>query len=133
MTEFERRLGEATARSLLERVRGLAGESTRGAVCYRGEAQSVLYLRDDVREAYADEDIESAIDDLVLEAFGDPMRLADLYRLGDLEATARWFEEGVVVHFPYSETSGVAVSFDHGVTAALGAVISTGAAHLDGR
>jgi len=126
-------LCEATALELLEKLRPLAGDGLRGAVHYHGRRQAPLYVREDVAEAYSDREIGRAIDDLALEAFGDPTRLTELYNLGDLEATVRWFENGVLVHYPYSGVSGVAVSFDHDVGAPLQTLVGTGTAFLDAR
>ncbi|WP_134668650.1 hypothetical protein [Halorussus marinus] len=132
MSDSAAHLCASRARELLETLRPLAGDSLRCGVHYHGRHQTVLDVRDDVAESYDDDEIACLIDDLALEAFGDPTRLTDLYRLGDLEATARWFGDGVLVHYPYSDASGVAVTFDHDVGCSLRTLIATGAAFLDG-
>ncbi|WP_276272612.1 DUF7522 family protein [Haloarcula litorea] len=124
-------LSEDAAGRLVERLRGLAGDELRGAIRYEETAYDLLYIRDDVAETYSEDEIAAAVDDIALEAMGDPERLSGLYRMGQLEATARWFSEGILVHVPADGTTGVAVSFDHTVSAQLGTIVSTAAAFVE--
>ncbi|PSP56535.1 hypothetical protein BRC82_01910 [Halobacteriales archaeon QS_1_67_19] len=133
VTRSDNYLDEETARRFTERIRTLVDGSVRAAIYYCEDARTMLYIRRDIAEQYSEAEVQAAVDDLALEAFGDPARLTELYRLGDLEATARWFEKGVLVHFPYDDASGLAVSFDHGIGSALHTVLSTGTAYLDDR
>jgi len=47
--------------------------------------------------------------------------------------TTRWFEDGILVHYPFSDVSGVAISFGHDIGTELNTVLSVGTAYLDGR
>jgi hypothetical protein len=126
-------LSEEIARRLIERIRTFADESLRGAIYYDESRREVLHIREDVAEQYSDAEIETAIEDLALEAFGDPTRLTDLYQMGELRATTRWFEDGILVHYPFSDVSGVAISFGHDIGTELNTVLSVGTAYLDGQ
>ncbi|MFB6308537.1 MAG: hypothetical protein ABEH35_04330 [Haloarculaceae archaeon] len=124
-------LSRETAERLVEHVRRYTDESLRGAVYYLERDRELLYIREDIREMYSPEEIDAVVDDLVLEALGDIERLEHRYHMGPLECTARWFEDGIVFHFPYDERSGVALSVDHAVASQMGMLTSTGVSLLD--
>lgn len=90
-----------------------AGDALRVVGFHEGSDWRIEYIRDDVREGYGDASIDDIADDLVLDVLASP-RQESLYELGDLHATVRLFENGVVVHVPTDDRSGSLVSLDAG-------------------
>lgn len=125
-------VSEEDARGLLEHLQRHAGQRLRGAVRYRRDASTVLYVRDDVDAAYSNDEVDAAIDDLVLEAWGDPERLSNLYQLGSLDASVRWFENGILLNFAYGTDGGVAFTFDRDAGEDVPTFVSLGVEYLDG-
>lgn len=107
----------------LDAIDDVVGTRVRGAMYYDGDDYGEVYFRDDVDAAYTEEEKADAIEDFSLEAFGDPARLEDIYRMGELEATVRWFEEAFFVHVMLSDRSGFSISFDREAVSALDHVL----------
>ncbi|MFC3478956.1 DUF7522 family protein [Halobacterium litoreum] len=100
---------DETATELADELRGRVGESLRVVGHHEGDAWAVDYMRDDLRDTYETDDIDAIADDLALSAVGND-RQEDLYALGDLRATVRLFDDGIVVHVPTDAQSGYLVS-----------------------
>ncbi|MCG1002645.1 MULTISPECIES: hypothetical protein [Halobacterium] len=98
---------------IAEALRDTVGDALRVVGFHEGSDWHIEYMREDVREGYADASIDDIADDLVLDVLASP-RQESLYELGDLHATVRLFEDGVVVHVPTDDRSGYLVSLDAG-------------------
>ena len=87
------------------------GDALRVVGFHEGTDWRLEFMREDVRGGYGDASIDDIADDLVLDVLSTP-RQESLYELGDLHATARLFEDGLVVHVPTDDRSGYLVSLD---------------------
>jgi len=94
-------------------LRETVGGALRVVGFHEGSDWQITYMRDDVRDGYGDGSIDDIADDLVLDVLSTP-RQESLYELGDLQATSRLFEDGLVVHVPTGDRSGYLVSLDTG-------------------
>lgn len=98
---------------IAEALHASVGDALRVVGFHEGADWHIEYMREDVREGYGDGSIDDIADDLVLDVLSSP-RQESLYELGDLHATARLFEDGLVVHVPTDDRSGYLVSLDAG-------------------
>ena len=114
LEEFEDDLDDVDpeVRGLIEALRDREDASLRLAVRYSGDDSTVLFIREDIDERYADHELESRIEALIVKGLGDPPREESLYDFGRLDATVRWYDEVMVVHLPYREWSGLVFTFD---------------------
>jgi hypothetical protein len=78
---------------------------------YSTDDYEVVYLRDDVREQYSDDEIEDVVEDLRWESFAKSTQERQ-YRLGSLNCSMQAFEEGIVMHFPYDDNRGTLISLE---------------------
>jgi hypothetical protein len=86
-------------------------DTLRLVVRFDGDRHEVLFARDDVRASYGDrEPFDDHVEALVLRGLSDPPD--ENLPFGDLDATARWFEDVLVVTFPTDEWAGVVATFD---------------------
>jgi hypothetical protein len=98
-------------RTLVEPLRDRAGTALRAVGYHEADAWDVAYLRDDLQRQYGDADKDDIARDLVMTGLSGSRQEA-LYGLGELEATVRLFDHGLVVHVPADEQSGYFVSLD---------------------
>lgn len=114
LEEFEEDLDDVDQeiRDLIEALRESEDASLRLAVRYSGDDSTVLFVRNDIDEQYADHELEERIEALIVKGLGDPPREESLYDFGRLDATVRWYDEVIAVHFPYREWSGLVFTFD---------------------
>lgn len=99
-------------RQLLDALRESDDASLRLAIQYSGDDATVLFIREDIDNQYADHELEARIEALIVKGLGDPPREESLYDFGRLDATVRWYDEVMAVHFPYREWSGLVFTFD---------------------
>ncbi len=99
-------------RGLIDQLRDQTDAPLRLAVRFSGDESDVLFVREDVREQYTDDELEDRIETIVMKGLGDPPRERPLFDFGTLDATIRWYENVQVAHFPYREWSGLAFVFD---------------------
>jgi len=99
-------------RELIRQLRDRTDAPLRLAVRFSADESDVLFVREDVRDRYTDDELEARIETLVMKGLGDPPREEPLYDFGSLDATIRWYENVQVAHFPYREWSGLAFVFD---------------------
>lgn len=85
------------------------GEHLRGVVRYHRDTLDILYLRDDVREARLESQLDRMIDRLEPESHSAEERA---FPLGDLYVTVRRFEEAIIMHFPTGNKRGIVVSLE---------------------
>lgn len=111
-------MSRTVARELAEYLKQRAGDSLRVVGHYSTDDYEIVYLRDDVREQYSDDEIEEIVEDLRWESFAKPSQERQ-YRLGSLTCTSQASEEGVMMHFPYDDRYGTLVSLDPGATRQL--------------
>lgn len=114
LEEFEEDLDDMDQeiRDLIEALRESEDTSLRLAVRYSGDDSTMLYVRDDIDDQYADHELEERVEALIVKGLGDPPREESLYDFGRLDATVRWYDEVIAVHFPYREWSGLVFTFD---------------------
>ena len=103
-------------RRLIEALREETDASLRLAIRYSGDDTTLLFVREDIRERYADPELEERTEALVVKGLGDPPREESLYDFGSLDATIRWYDQVLVAHFPYREWSGLVFTFDRQAT-----------------
>lgn len=102
-------------RSLVESLQSgevETADSVRLIFRYEGDEHDVVHVRDDVDAAYTDAELRQRMETLAMKGLGDPPRESSLHEFGDLQATVRWFEDGVCAHFPDEEWGGVVAVFD---------------------
>ncbi len=115
--------------ALAETLRELVGGRLRALGTYAGEEHSVAFVREDVEPKADAERIERIHEELVLGSIGGGYQ-ERLFELGGLRATARHFEQGVVLHVPGPDYEGVFVSLDAAAADRAGDVIEACRAHL---
>lgn len=99
-------------------IRGLIEDLRHGdaplrlAVRYSGDESDVLFIREDIRAQYSDDELEDRIETLVMKGLGDPPREQPLFDFGTLDATIRWYENVQLAFFPYREWSGLVFALD---------------------
>ena len=114
LDEFDEDLGEVDpeVRDFIDALRDREDTSLRLAVQYSGDDSTVLFVREDIDQQYAEHELEARVEALIVKGLGDPPREESLYDFGRLDATVRWYDEVMVVHFPYREWSGLVFTFD---------------------
>jgi hypothetical protein len=114
LEEFEDDLADVDSeiRALIGALRESDDASLRMAVQYSGDDSTILFVREDINEQYADHELEARVEALIVKGLGDPPREESLHDFGRLDATFRWYDEVLVAHFPYREWSGLAFTFD---------------------
>lgn len=88
-----------------------ADDYLRSVIHYEGETYNIVFLRDDVKSGYSDEDVEEIVEELFWEGYSTPLQ-ESVYPHGELNCTIRCFENVVGMHFPHDDTAGTAVSMD---------------------
>lgn len=83
----------------------------RSVAYYTDEVSEFVYIRDDIRAQYSQQEVEDVINHLWLEAFGKP-GLEDVYIHDELQCIVNHFEDAVEMNFLLGENAGVAVAFD---------------------
>lgn len=127
------------AQSLVDRYRSITPDGLRLAIWYEGDEHEIVYVRDDVAEAYSPEELDERVKELVVEGLGAPPTQDHFRLFGDMNAVVRQFEKAVVVHFPVEEFAGLAVTFDSDVAPSLDTLSEVGLdalerdGHRDGR
>lgn len=96
---------------LLEHPRAETGEHLRSVIHYHGGGYDLLFVRDDVSDAYTEAAVEAVVRGLGVETVEKRIK-EELYAHGDLEFTVLRFEEGIELFVHLGERSGVAVGFD---------------------
>jgi hypothetical protein len=112
--------------SLVERYEGAAPASLQVAVWYDGDEHELVYVRDDVREAYSPEELEEKVKQLVVEGISDPPTQEQFRLYGEMSVVVRRFESAVVFHFPLDEFAGVAVTFDRDTVPSIDSLADIG-------
>lgn len=96
---------------LVDRLHDRTGRNLRSVLYYEDGAYELAYVRTDVEHQYTDEEIERVVEEMTAEAAARPAA-EWLFAHGELESIVRMFEDGVEVHIPLTETSGVAIGVD---------------------
>lgn len=104
-------MSDTPSNTLADFLRDRLGDDLRSVFHYCHDECHIVYVRDDVVEAYAPGEISDVVEDARLEAVDKP-RQEDLYVHGGLRCTVRLFEDAVELHFPHDETCGTAVALD---------------------
>lgn len=92
------------------------GEALRGVVHYDGNDYEVAYLREDIAAQSSDEMIAAIAQDLSLVSFGKEGQ-EDLYQHGTLNCIIQHSDSAILIHFPYGEFKGTALTVDQGTFA----------------
>lgn len=99
---------------LVDYLRGELDDDLRAVGRYDREGYDPLFIRDDVIEEYATEDIEEIHHEMVLKGLGN-QHLETLFKGDDLDCSIYQFEDKVRLHFVRGDYRGLYVSFDwHG-------------------
>lgn len=110
-------MSREAARELVAFLRERVGDHLRSVLFYDADDGELVYVRDDVREQYSDDQMADVVRDVRLEAI-EKLHQEDLYVHGGLDCTVRCFEDAVEMHFVHDETRGTAVALDGEVFAA---------------
>ncbi|MBX0302339.1 hypothetical protein [Haloarcula salinisoli] len=102
----------AEARDLVEAIRDDTADTLQLAVRYSGEGYDIVYLREDIDEQFSDPELEEQVETLMLKGHGDPPQEGALFNFGSLNATMRFYDESLVVHFPTGEWTGLVFVLD---------------------
>lgn len=94
---------------LASRIRDLTGPELRSVIYLHEDGKEVVFLREDVEST--DEKLVHAFETLMFDLMGTEFDEGS-YNHGELLAVTRRFEEAVELHFPLSETRGVALAVD---------------------
>lgn len=87
------------------------GDGLRSVVSHAGRTYDVVYVRDEVREQYTDDEVAQIVEDLVFDTL-DKQHQEGMYVHGDLACTVRCFEEAVEMHLVLDDQRGVAISLE---------------------
>jgi len=104
-------MSSAIAEELASFLEQRAGDSLRAVGHYSAEEYGVVYLREDLRQQYTDDEIEGIVEELRWESFGKSNQEGQ-FHLGELNCSIKAFEEAVVMHFPSDGKHGTLVSLD---------------------
>jgi len=99
-------------RELVETIRDDPSGTLQLAVRYSGEEHNTIYLREDIAEQFSDPELDEQIETLILKGHGDPPQEGALFNFGSLNATMRFYDEMLVVHFPTGEWTGLVFVLD---------------------
>jgi hypothetical protein len=102
----------AGARELVETIRDDDSDTLQLAVRYSGEDYDIVYLREDIKEQFSQPELEEQVETLMLKGHGDPPQEGALFNFGSLNATLRFYDEMLVVHFPTGEWTGLVFVLD---------------------
>ena len=102
------------AAELYERLEERFGTDLRSVGYYDADGGDFTFIRDDVDEAYDEQEISRAFRNLRLEAMDRPT-LDSLYSHGDLLCTVRIHEDATVIHVATSDVDGAVASVEAGV------------------
>jgi hypothetical protein len=116
--------------TLVERYEAVAPDALRVILAYDGDEKEVVYVRDDVREFYSEEEFEQKIQQLVVEGISDPPNQIGLRRYGRIDVVIRRFDDAIVLHYPLDEFAGVAVTLDRIELPPIGDLADVGTDHL---
>ncbi|WP_224448306.1 hypothetical protein [Haloprofundus salilacus] len=97
---------------LVEALREDNAEGLRAVARYDGDDHQILYLRDDLRERFSDDEIRRRAKTLVMKGLADPRTDTELDDYGELDATLRWFENAILAIYPTGEWSGIIATFE---------------------
>jgi len=100
-----------TATDLVDALADRVGGSLRIVGRHTADSWRFDYVRDELRDAYDDGDIDDVAEELTLNEIESDYQ-ERLYELGDLQSTVRLFEEGSIVHVPTAPATGYLVSVD---------------------
>lgn len=109
--------GTATeSKELVTFLRDKVGDHLRSVLYYDDDTRDLLYIRDDVADAYDERGRADVLRDMRLEAI-EKAHQEDLYIHGSLDCTIRCFDDAVEMHFIHGEACGTAVALDSEVFA----------------
>lgn len=94
---------------LIDYLEDRAGDFHRGTVRYTDDTIGVLHLREDIKEHRLEGEIKRMLERLRPESAQAEERA---FPFGNLHATARVFDDAVILHFPTDEDCGVVVSLE---------------------
>jgi len=97
---------------LVDRV----GQDLRGVIQYDESDTKALHLRDDIRQARLQDQIDQMLRRLKPES---TQAEAAAFPFGELHVTVRCFEEAIVLHFPTGEERGIVVALEPAVATDL--------------
>jgi len=100
------------AKELVDTIRDDSTGSLQLAVRYSGKDHDIVYLREDIDEQFSDQELEQQVETLMLKGHGDPPQEGALFNFGSLNATMRFYDESLVVHFPTGEWTGLVFVLD---------------------
>lgn len=99
---------------LTRRLRDVVGEDLRSVIRYDWDDYEILYVREDVKNAYEDREIEALYEEFRFESFGK--RAAERrYVHGELKSTVRIFENAAEVNLVMGDGEGLAIGLEHPV------------------
>lgn len=87
------------------------GDLLRSVLYYDADSCELLYIRDDVADAYDERERADVRRDMRLEAI-EKSHQEDLYNHGSLNCTIRCFDDAIEMHFTHGELCGTAVALD---------------------
>lgn len=95
---------------LTEDLEAILGDDLRMAFVYGESELERLYLRDDIRDSYTDEELEGLRREVIVMALGKE-RIPDVTHVGELRHIIYDTEDALSVQVPLSKYEGVFVSF----------------------
>lgn len=104
-------MSKDTAQRLVDILHEWADEYLRSVAYFEKNKRDIIYIREDIKESYTEEDQAEVFNDLSFDALGKE-RQEDLYTHGDLNCIARWFDDAIELHFPHDKRSGTAVALE---------------------
>lgn len=121
---------ESDLTPLVEKYETLAESSLRIILVYDGDEYETQYVRSDVKESYSPEELDEKLKQLVVEGISDPPAQEQFRRFGETESVVRRFENAIVLHYPLSEFTGVALTFDRATVPSMDTLIDIGFDYL---
>jgi hypothetical protein len=97
------------AAELLAYLDDRAGDHHRGTARYNAEDTKILYLRDDLKKTRLSSEVDRMLRRLRPES---SPKEEQSFPFGDLHATARLFDEAIILHFPTGTNRGIVVSLE---------------------
>ena len=88
-----------------------AGKYLRTVINYNYGYFDIIYIRDDIKELYDDDQIEGIVRELGVESIEKSIK-EGLYSHGDLRSTIMWFEDGIELYIHTGKNKGFAVGLD---------------------
>ncbi|KZN25860.1 hypothetical protein A4G99_05455 [Haladaptatus sp. R4] len=99
------------SRELVTYLQTHVGDLLRSVLYYDADSCELLYIRDDVADAYDEQERADVRRDMRLEAI-EKSHQEDLYNHGSLNCTIRCFDDAIEMHFTHGELCGTAVALD---------------------